>query len=699
VKKLYTGLGERGAPQVSLWRAGLHLGALSSFAIAWQYFEPLSDSGELFIEHGFSGPDVVLFALAMVFLPPALLLAIEALAGLVSLRVRNGLHLAFVGGFASLIAWQALFGATPDMAAALIYPLALLAGILGAAAYWWLPPARLWLTVLSIGPAVVLVLFLGLSPIRVIAFDGDGPAPVSDVEARAPVVMIVLDEFPVTSLMGRAGRIDSVRYPNFASLARDGTWYRNAATVGDYTKIAVPAILTGTTPTPQVLPVADKHPNNLFRLLGGSYHLEVMEWLTRLCGKETCPDQDAPSVIHDLRSLLGDVEVAKIPALPRGLSFRIAGGVRPERNGGGNVAPAPSDSSVRRSPNLEQEDRLDYFVKTLGAGQSRTLNFLHLLLPHHAWVRLPSGQRYVNEGSPFVLHPAGRWPDDPDFTAVAYQRHLFQVAYVDRLIGRVIDRLKTLGTYDSSLVIVTADHGVSFRPGESTRTATRDNIGDIAPVPLFVKAPGQTDGRIDDAHVESTDILATAAKELGIALPWRTSGAPADEVGQERTILRMQRETEGTPMEVGREALAAQRDETVRRKLALFGSGGAQGSMYALGGRRELIGRQVAGLPAGPSSSARATVSSAGRYRAVDPEAVEVPAEVNGTIRNDEPERRRIAVAVNGRIAATAWTLRFGELEYYSAVCPPGAFRRGRNRVELYELTGPPRAARVAPLS
>ena len=63
-----------------------------------------------------------------------------------------------------------------------------------------------------------------------------------------PVVMVVFDELPLTSLLDGRGRIDRFRYPNFAALAGDSTWYANATTVSDSTKLAIPSILDGRLP-------------------------------------------------------------------------------------------------------------------------------------------------------------------------------------------------------------------------------------------------------------------------------------------------------------------------------------------------------------------------------------------------------------------------------------------------------------------
>ena len=86
---------------------------------------------------------------------------------------------------------------------------------------------------------------------------GAGPAgagrvrprpPAAATGDRPPVVMILFDEFPLSSLLDAKGRIDRRVYPNFAALADQSTWYRNATGVAGYTPWALPAMLTGNYP-------------------------------------------------------------------------------------------------------------------------------------------------------------------------------------------------------------------------------------------------------------------------------------------------------------------------------------------------------------------------------------------------------------------------------------------------------------------
>ncbi len=103
--------------------------------------------------------------------------------------------------------------------------------------------------------------------------------------------------------------VDRQRFPNFAALARDATWYRNATTVADGTTYAVPAILSGTRPTDDRLPIASDYPTNLFTALGDGYALNVEEPATDLCPTRLCGADERPSATSRMRALFDDLTV------------------------------------------------------------------------------------------------------------------------------------------------------------------------------------------------------------------------------------------------------------------------------------------------------------------------------------------------------------------------------------------------------
>jgi arylsulfatase A-like enzyme len=68
-------------------------------------------------------------------------------------------------------------------------------------------------------------------------------------------------------------------------------------------------------------------------------------------------------------------------------------------------------------------------------------------------------------------------------------------------------------------VILVADHGVAFVPGESRRSVSLANFAQIASVPLFVKAPHQRRGGTSDELARTIDVVPTIADYLGVRWP------------------------------------------------------------------------------------------------------------------------------------------------------------------------------------
>jgi Sulfatase len=671
-------------PPGSFLRAGLHLAALSAFAIAQPLFDLLSRNAEFFAVRGSARSDIVAFALGVLLVPPLLLLALVALAGLADRSAATGLHLLFVGGLAALFVLQAIHAV--DASAALLLTAATAGGALAALLYVRARPARMLLTVLGAAPALFLGLFLLGSPVERILFAPTPEPRLASVSARAPVVMIVLDELPTVSLMNRRGELDAVRYPNFARLAADATWYRNATTVHEWTSDAVPAMLTGRLPGDE-LPIYVDHPDNLFTLLGGSYRLRVFESQTHLCPDELCAEEREPFV-ERVGSLLSDLSVVYGHlALPDDLAARLPSISSAWRNFAGEpsvrLQSGPAVAGGRLAAYDERDLEVGAFVQSLGRAQRPTLAFLHVLLPHHPWEYLPDGRRYaVNlPTQPGMVNE--RWEGDPYFALQAHQRHLLQVGYVDTALGRILDRLEATGAYDDALVVVVADHGVSFRPHGERRRVHAGNLEEIAFVPLLVKAPGQRTGRVEDAHVRTVDLLPTIAELLGVRVPWETDGSSAVRVSPDDHPQVVVHTSSGERVSGDAEELAERRDRVLESQVRLFGDGEEPPGLYAVGPHLELLGEEVNGLAAGSSGGPSYDLYGDTWY---DPEAPVLPTRIAGEIEG-VPGDEDVAIAVNGRIAAVTRTFSFSGDTLVSALLPERAFRPGANQVRLFVVS------------
>ena len=209
----------------------LHIFVLCGFAIAQPLLDLMGRTAEFFVVRRSQPIDIVLLVLLVCVLLPALVVLVEAAAGLLGRRMRKVVHGIVVACLVAAIALQALKRVDGIPGVYLVAGAALL-GVALTVSYLRLASLRFYLTVLS--PAVLIFpgLFLFYSPVSKVVFPPPQiEAAYPKVKATAPIVMVIFDEFPVTSLMDERRRIDPVRYPNFAALAQDATWFRNATTV------------------------------------------------------------------------------------------------------------------------------------------------------------------------------------------------------------------------------------------------------------------------------------------------------------------------------------------------------------------------------------------------------------------------------------------------------------------------------------
>jgi Sulfatase len=662
----------------ALAERGVHLAVLWALAVAQPLFDLLGRNPEFFATRGSPPGDIVAFALVVTFAAPLLLLGLEWLASRIAPALGWALHLACLTVLVAAIVLQAVDVAGPAPA----FALAAIVGTAAAIAYVRLPGGRAFLTVLAPVPVVFVVLFLAISDVSDLVFPASADVQASHVRSSAPVVVLILDELPVHSLMDADGNVDRRLYPNFARLASDSTWFRDTTTVDQDTPYAVPAILDGRLPVQERLPVAADHPRNIFTLLGGRYALHVREEATAMCAPSLCRDARSESFADRMGALWDDLSLVYAhQVLPDDVERELPSVT--ETWGRFNEGP-DTDSVIaetRRVPRETKRERFvrlhanlaegrpgrfDEFVEGIEGGREPRLHLLHTLLPHVPFQYLPSG-RFYRETAEQALPGLEGWPgyDIPFVVEQAYQRHLLQLRATDRLLGRLLDRLHEVGIYDRAVIAVVADHGMSFRVGHERRLVRRGNVADIAPVPFFLKVPGQRRGRVSDKPLQTIDVLPTIADVLDVRIPWKVDGRSALARAKPRRRTVIAKKFRAT-YPVDTPTYEAAKQAALERKLRLFGDG-----LYRFGPRPDLLGRRAPG---------------GGRTVTVDPGSGFMPTHVTGTIRDGRRGGGRVvAVAVNGRIAATGltFTLEGADEEQYSVMIPERSLRAGRNSIRV----------------
>ncbi len=564
--------------------------ALATIAIGQPLLQLYGENVAVFAAAGFEGAIVLWFVAITLLVPPLCLLSIEIVTTLLFPSHRAGIHTVLVWMLLWLVVsvvlrsvslgpWLIDSTGTACIAAGLTY------------LYQRQLTVRSWIMMLSPLALVVAIIFASSADaviwppaVSVIDISSKRVDPADSLLGISPqdvsVLWIVLDEAPLWPLLKTDGTINRNRFPGFAALAESSTWYRNVIATSQTTIDAVPAMMTGKWPISGTAPVLAKYPNNLFTLMNGHLAMDAHEVATALCPKKVCrtvsitggthisdplgvsetgstttttvaPEVDESHQRVSMMSFLYDAAiVVGHKVLPAGLRNTLPpidegwGGfgaideldavpvdevmadttlpqpLTAERH---SSAQSTTVSQWEQGGPMSQVPVLEGVVARASRSDRPTLHFAHVLLPHRPWMLTPEMRRSralpTDKRSNTIL----------DRVRDEYQAHLLQYAATDSLIGNMVATMKKSKNWERTMIIVTADHGVTFMPGESKRktinASNQATLEDIYRIPLFVKYPGQQAGTIDDCTASSVDILPTVIATTRIDAGWKTDGA------------------------------------------------------------------------------------------------------------------------------------------------------------------------------
>jgi arylsulfatase A-like enzyme len=150
------------------------------------------------------------------------------------------------------------------------------------------------------------------------------------------------------------------------------------------------------------------------------------------------------------------------------------------------------------------------------------------------WIEHNEGNRnpfymyihYMDAHVPYYNHPydgtsATPYQDDPSGIHKEYYESLYngEVEYIDTQISRLLEYLKESGSYDSSLIFLTSDHGEEFFDHYGWEHAVT-MYDEVIHTPLIIKLPGlENAGTINNALVSQIDYAPTILSQLGFSPP------------------------------------------------------------------------------------------------------------------------------------------------------------------------------------
>lgn len=681
----------RSSPSNSLANARVTAG-LAAVAVSQPLLDLFGRTPDYFVANNSTDAMILAWAIAVALLPATAVVLLGLAANLGGPRICRVAHRSLVALLGALGAAALIRGLDWAVDADVIFVSAvggMLIWLAEAHVRW----ARTTLEWLWPAPVLFLTVFLVASPSGDLLSRGSSEVALQRGGAEVPVVVVVLDELPLSSLLDAELDIDAQMFPAFAELAREANWYRNAVSVSASTTTALPAILAGALPSGSRTATAADHPVSVFSVAGATHEPLVREPVTALCPANVCAGQPAEERV-DADILSDTLVVFGHLVLPRGMredlpridqtwgGFAVADAVTGAESSGMADDVLATGSW---SPGKEAEGFAD-LTRELGNSNAEKppLVVLHALLPHAPWQTTPAGDEYG--AGPALSDATGRWLADEELRRLGFRRHLLQLANTDRLLGDLISTMRASGTWDDSLVVVVADHGANFGEGHQ-RSPNAQSITEVARVPLFVKFPGATQGEVIDEAVTVLDVLPTVASVLGTtdvpgALPGRPlPGTPKAGSGQSSDGTDGDgSETPGTfpgtdfalPEDV------ADLRPLVDRNRAWLGSAAGTAKVYAVGIADGLLGTEVDALA---PTSLDVDVSVDQTTKRTNGT---VPAQVTGQViglPEDLTVARELAVALNGKLAGSGFLM--GSDGRWVALTDEGLWRDDGNSVEL----------------
>jgi len=517
---------------------------------------------------------------------------------------------------------------------------------------------------------------------------------------KTPVVILVFDELPLLSLLDDKGNINAERFPNFSRFSSNSTWYKYATTVAEATLNAVPPILTGklTGPSNKVLPIAANYPENIFTLLSTSHEINAFETFTQICPEDLCKSTRADwrlisedTLVVYAHAIAPDHFKKNLPQIDNKWVgyMRVAGEARNLHNDEG------LHPHHRYKVRLDKFNRFMFELETI---EPASLNYLHILIPHSPWMYLPDGRVYSQaELRPFTgtLPPGSAGAkqtsqlySQPHLAAFVQQRHLLQVGYVDKLLGDVIGFLQQRNLYDDALIVVMADHGASFRPGESLREANPPSYQDILSIPLFIKYPGQQKAKTDLRSARTVDVLPTILDALNsdVTVPDFDGKSLLQANTNEDTILGLQRDT-GRILEYQVSEFKERFEQTVISRKAEFTNGDFD-QIYSLNDQG-LLNKPVQQLNVGEPVEYQLRLNNPHMYKNMDLTSNSIPSLIraNRISQGESPVSTVVAVSVNGIVRAVSVLQNIDTVEFdFQALVDPDSFQTGKNSVDFFAV-------------
>lgn len=495
---------------------------LFSFAVSQPLFDILNKNQEFFVSSNWSSIDVIIFSISCIIIFPIVLYLLYLLFLRLNIFLGKLIYL-FILYILFFLLIIGIFSKFEVISISIILLISFVLSILLLISLIKFNNVKKLIVFISKFVLFLVVLFLLQNKVFISIFNKSKNYTSQksiDIKNPHPIILIVFDEAPLPGFLKDKNTIDKILFPNFYKFSTESDWYVNATSVALETTTGIPALLTGSYPKTDLLPSYIDYPNNLFTYLDTEgYKFYVYENVTQMCPFSYCKfvninfNSKYKNVINDLMIIYFNLVFPKdiinkyIPDLSNSWNdfHKIEKPIFSNPSEFVKIATDFKLGDMEINKSLELLSSIDNI-------SNKSLIYFHYLLPHYPYKFLPSGKTYI---SPQLLKNE-KWNNDLNQIKDGYQRYLLQLGYVDKLLGDIINILKSKNIYDDSTIIVTADHGSSFEIGDYRRLIGKNNYEEIISIPLFIKKQNQDKGVIFETNAQIIDILPTIFSLLNV---------------------------------------------------------------------------------------------------------------------------------------------------------------------------------------
>lgn len=348
----------------------------------------------------------------------------------------------------------------------------------------WLSPVALFFTVAFIYQSGLLYSAWQSQDVTTSHVKVADPSP--------PVFIIVLDGLGRDTVQTN-GKVDLAKFPNLGALAQEGVWFTNATTNYNLSQLAMGAALTGDLFSEDTISQGRAgdfiNQNSVYDTLDLEYNINLFGYYFSDCLNDTftCygttyftekyPYLFTVTMVRRVLNILLPCSITDL--LPTGLNKLMHFDCHADRNHWSDI------------------QQFEAFIDNIEADKSSgQIHHFHSWITDYPYVFDENGNRH---SLPANL-TAFRNSSTQDLVRQNQSR---QFMFADHLLGKFINKLKSEGIYDESIIIITADHGPII-VGGSAGTSEEEIINHKAWIPLFIRGPSITPGvsAVDYQHID-----------------------------------------------------------------------------------------------------------------------------------------------------------------------------------------------------